>query len=158
MDLENALKVLMESSRFFKTFNDAETRELLRCCTSRAFKGGETIFKEDSGGTEMYIIVNGSVVVKKEGKTIDIIRSGECFGEMGALSGEKRSASAEASGDVILLAVSESKLGTLDPAIQAKLFKNILLILSERLRERIEENVRMGSQSQDEKPAHTPGS
>ncbi len=150
MDLEKALKVLMENSRFFKTFTEQEMGELLKCCTSRAFKAGETIFKEDSGGSEMYIIVSGSVVVKKEGKRIDVIRSGECFGEMGALSGEKRSAGTEASGDVVLLAVSDAKLETLDAGVRAKLFKNILLIISERLRERIEENVRMGVACREE--------
>ncbi len=41
------------------------------------------------------------------------LRSGECFGEMGALSGENRSATMEANGDVVLLAIDVKKIATL---------------------------------------------
>ena len=113
--------------------------DFLKRCTSRSHRDGEVVFREDSSGTELFIIVSGSVRVKKDGRIIDVVRSGECFGEMGALSGEKRSATMEANGDVVLLAIDEQKIATLSVEAQAKLFKNTLMVVSERLRKRLEE-------------------
>ncbi|RPI89452.1 MAG: cyclic nucleotide-binding domain-containing protein, partial [Spirochaetales bacterium] len=103
MEIEKIIKVLTANSRFFHAFSEEEMMDFLRRCTSRSHKDGEVIFREDSNGTELFIIVSGSVRVKKDGRIIDVVRSGECFGEMGALSGEKRSATMEANGDVVLL-------------------------------------------------------
>jgi eukaryotic-like serine/threonine-protein kinase len=142
METEKIIKTLAETSRILSKLDNDEILEVLRCCLSKTYKDKEIIFKEDTVGDELYIIVSGSVVVKKEGKTIDIIRSGECFGEMAALSDEKRSATTEADGDILLLVISSEKLDSLSPEIRVKLLKNLLLITSERLRERIEDIVR----------------
>jgi serine/threonine-protein kinase len=139
MEVEKALKTLVHISKFFSNLSEEEMLELLRCSTSRVFKDGEVIFREGTRGNELYIIISGSVKVKKGLKTIDVIRVGECFGEMGALSGEERSATMESVGDIVLLVVDEAKLTSLKPEIQAKLFRNILLVVSERLRARLGE-------------------
>ncbi len=139
MDVDKVISVLTHHSRFFNDFDKAEMMEFLKRCTSKNLKEGEVIFKERTRGTELYIIISGSVRVQKAGTVIDRIGSGECFGEMGALSGEERSATAEADGDVILLMTDEKKLGTLNPDTLMKLYKNVLLLVSERLRKRIEE-------------------
>lgn len=141
METEKIIKSLAQNSRILVKLNDNEILEVLRCCLSKKYNNKEIIFKEDSLGNELYIIVSGSVVVKKEGKTIDVIRAGECFGEMAALSNEKRSATMEADGEILLLAITSDKLDSLGPEIQIKLLKNMLLITSERLRERIEDIV-----------------
>ncbi len=145
MEIEKALKALTESSRLFFGFAEDEMLELLKFCASASFKKSQIIFRENSSGGDMYIIITGSVVIKKEGKTIDVIRVGECFGEMGALSGEKRSAAAEAAGDLVLLVINDAKLENLRAEIRSKLFRNILLIIAERLRRRIEDTVRGGN-------------
>ncbi|MCU0848552.1 MAG: cyclic nucleotide-binding domain-containing protein [Spirochaetes bacterium] len=142
MELDKIIKILANESRIFHSFSEEEVLRLLKCCTRKSFKGGDVIFQEDTKGAELYLIITGSVIVKKEGKTLDVIRVGECFGEMGALSGETRSATAEANGDLVLLATGEAMLGELDPGILVKLYKNIILIISERLRERVEEKIR----------------
>ena len=139
MEIEKIIRVLTANSRFFHAFGEEEMMDFLKRSTSRSHKDGEVIFREDSNGTELFIIVSGSVRVKKDGRIIDVVRSGEGFGEMGALSGEKRSATMEANGDVVLLAIDEKKIATLPVEAQAKLFKNTLMVVSERLRKRLEE-------------------
>jgi eukaryotic-like serine/threonine-protein kinase len=141
MEIDKLIKTLTQNSRILNHLDESEIMGVLRCCASKSFKDKDQIFKEDSKGAELYILISGSVVVKKGGKTLDVIRSGECFGEMGALSNEKRSASTEADGDVVLLVVDVDKVETLKPEIQVKILKNIVMIISERLRERIEEIV-----------------
>jgi len=139
MEVEKALKALLHISKFFNNLKEEELLELLRCSTSRVFKDGDIIFREKTRGNELYIIINGSVKVKKGLKTIDVIRAGECFGEMGALTDEERSATMESASDVVVLAMDESKIASLKPEIQVKLYKNILLVVSERLRARLED-------------------
>ncbi len=138
MEVEKALKTLTHISKFFANLTEEEMVELLRCSTSRVFKDGETIFREGTRGNELFIIITGSIKVKKGQKTIDVIHAGECFGEMGALSGEERSATMESVGEIVLLSMEEGKIASLKPEIQAKLFRNILLVVSERLRARLE--------------------
>jgi CRP-like cAMP-binding protein len=139
MEIEKIIRTLTTNSRFFHAFSEEEMMDFLKRCSSKSHRDGEVIFREDSSGTELFIIVSGSVRVKKDGRIIDVVRSGECFGEMGALSGENRSATMEANGDVVLLAIDEKKIATLPVEAQAKLFKNTLMVVSERLRKRLEE-------------------
>ncbi len=142
MEIDKLIKALTTNSRIFHLFNEEEMLAVLRCCVRKSYKGGEIVFKEGTKGNELYIIVTGSVIVKKESKTIDVIRSGECFGEMGALSDEERSATVEADGDILLLVIDLEKFDSLKCEIQIKFLKNVILVISERLRERIEDMVR----------------
>ncbi|MFQ5963032.1 MAG: Crp/Fnr family transcriptional regulator [Candidatus Scalinduaceae bacterium] len=75
------------------------------------FRKGEVIFKEhDEGGKEMYFIDSGRVrILKKVGDaetTLAILNSGDFFGEMGLITGNKRIASA--------MAFTDCKLCTMD--------------------------------------------
>lgn len=139
MEFEKIIKTLQQNSRFFNTFSDAEMMQILKHCTSKSYKEGQVVFQERSLGEQMYIVLTGAVRIKKQGKIIDLVRKGECFGEMGAVSGDERSATAEASSDVLLLEINEKKVESLPDELQVKLYKNIMLILSDRLRKRIEE-------------------
>jgi len=139
MEKEKIIKILSQNSRILNHLTDDNITEVLKCCKSQVLKDKEIVFREESSGTDMFIIVSGSIMIKKGSKTIDLIRMGECFGEMGAISGEKRSATAEASGDILLLVLSLDKINEIDPYIQIKMMKNIVSIISERLRKRTEE-------------------
>lgn len=141
MELQRIINVLMQNSRIFKDFAEEEMFDILQFCKSKSFKDGETILKENTKGSDFFIIVTGSAIIKKEGKVIDVLRSGECFGEMGALSDIKRSASIESKGDTVLLDIDIERLEVLKMEIQLKLYKNIALVLAERLRKRIEDIV-----------------
>ncbi len=142
MDIKKIVTILMQDSRIFKTFTEEEVFDLLRICKSRSFKRGEIILKEGTKGSDFFILVTGSVIIRKEGKTIDVLRAGECFGEMGALSDINRSATIESDADTVLLDIDVERADDLKIEIQAKLYKNIALVLADRLRKRIEDMVR----------------
>ena len=139
MEADKIIKILSRNSRVLNNLDEHEILDVLKLCVTRACRDKEIVFAEDSPGNEMYIIVSGSVVVKKAGKVIDVIRPGECFGEMAAWTDEPRSATTEADGDLLLLEVSSDKFDSLQPGIQVKLLKNILIVISARLAERIED-------------------
>jgi len=142
MEADKAFKILMENTRFFQSFPECERLEILKCCTSLSVNDGKLIFQEGTNGDDFFILINGSVRIIKSGKTVDVLRAGECFGEMGALSGQVRSATAEASGDLVLLVINQTKVEELNPETRATLYKNILMIISDRLRERLEKAAR----------------
>lgn len=48
------------------------------------FKAGDTIFSEGDAGSVMYGIIEGTVAMQVDGKTVETINSGDVFGE-GAL-------------------------------------------------------------------------
>ncbi len=138
MDIHRLIQLLMESNDFFDKFERSEMQELLKCCASKSFIDGEFVFREDTKGTEFYIIISGSVIVTKNDKKVDIVREGECIGEMGAISGQPRSATAEAIGKVSTLQIDYMNMNALPYQIQTKLFKNISLLVSNRLRKRLD--------------------
>lgn len=139
MEADKIIKLLSRNSRILNNLDEHEMLEILKFCVTKTCKDQDVIFKEGSGGKELYIIVSGSVIVKKKGKVIDIVRSGECFGEMAAWGDELRSATTVSEGDVLLLEMSSFKLDSLSCDLQIKLLKNILTVISSRLTKRIEE-------------------
>ncbi|RZM82489.1 Crp/Fnr family transcriptional regulator [Leptolyngbya iicbica] len=50
----------------------------------KSFQAGEIIFSEGDSGTEMYGIIEGTVAMQVNGKTVETINAGDVFGE-GAL-------------------------------------------------------------------------
>ena len=142
MDAHKIIKILLQNSKIFKEFSEEEMVEILKLCKSRSYRPGEIIIIEDSLGSDFFVIVTGSIIIKKKGKIIDILRTGECFGEMGAIWDAKRSATTESEGDAVLLDIDVDKISQLDFEIQAKLYKNIALVLADRLRKRIDDIVK----------------
>lgn len=71
----------------------------------RSVAAGATLFAENSAGNVMYFLAGGEVALTRGGKPLDVIKTGEVFGEMSVLTGEPRSATATArtAGEVIEL-------------------------------------------------------
>lgn len=57
---------------------------------------GEVFFKEDQNSDRMYLLEEGEVALTRGGKAIDVVKAGEIFGEMAAISQLPRSATATA--------------------------------------------------------------
>lgn len=98
---------------------------------------GEVVFAEGDVGDSLYLIVNGSVGVKKADggatKLVATLGEGECVGEMAILSDEPRSASVETLEETGLLIIDKKSFKTLirkNPEIAFHIFE----ILVKRLR------------------------
>lgn len=70
----------------------------------QSFKAGELIFNQDADADEMFFIIGGQVrIIRSENgasKQLAVLDHGETFGEMGIISGQPRTATAEAVSDV----------------------------------------------------------
>lgn len=101
----------------------------------RTFKEDETIFYEGECGSEMYMVLRGQVgifVNSFDGNPINltVLNSGDFFGEMSVLDGQKRSASAISMCDSILLGLNKDNFEAFisaQPSVALKIMKGLCL-------------------------------
>lgn len=138
-ELQRIIFKLINSVEVFAGFSQAELFELLSNAEKRTFQESATILSEGSSGNFMYILVEGEVVIVKKldnGGTTRVLAKlagGDCFGEMALVDSSVRSASVAAIGPCVLIRLNEGGFGH-NPAVSAKLYRNIARQLSGRLR------------------------
>lgn len=133
---------------------DPALRTIAEVGTEKSFGAGEVLFYEEDIGTEMYLIIDGEVEVRRLGRTpaspgaasrpratagdalgelLVTLGRGQCVGEMSVLDDQPRSASLVAVGPVNVLGVQKEDLRdaiALCPDLAFGLFR----VLSSRLR------------------------
>jgi CRP/FNR family transcriptional regulator, cyclic AMP receptor protein len=101
------------------------------------YREGEFLMREDDESFYMFVILSGQVDIikraKGQQKTLVTLGPGKCLGEMSLIERCGRSASAVATTPCKLLRLNRDALNPM-PEIAAKIYRNIALILSRRLR------------------------
>jgi serine/threonine protein kinase len=120
---------------FFREFRDAELWEVLRGSVWESHSRDENLLLEGEIGQAFFIIVAGQVKVVKESKLLNVLKEGDCFGEMAYLSGDRarRSASIISVSEVQLLKIAASQLESLSEGCQLRFNREFLRTLIERL-------------------------
>ena len=72
----------MRSLAFFKHFSDVELWEVLRISEWRDVKKDELVFNDGEEGHTLFVIAQGTVKVFKQGRLLNLLHQGDCFGEM----------------------------------------------------------------------------
>ena len=70
---------------------------------------GGTFFTENQASDKMYLLVEGEVSLIRGKKTLDVVKAGEIFGEMAAISGQPRSATGAAKTPCRALSIGSSQ-------------------------------------------------
>ncbi len=104
----------------------------------RFFETGDLIFREEEAGSEMFVIIQGAVEIRKatgpsSTKTLITLQKGDLFGEMAIIEKKPRSASAVALEPTKLLVLNEKLYDTMvgsNPDFARKMNR----LLSERIR------------------------
>jgi eukaryotic-like serine/threonine-protein kinase len=76
----------LRSMAFFEQFDDVELWEVSRMSQWEAVAPNQTLMKEGEEGDCFGLVTHGQLKVLRRGKLLNILDSGECFGEMGYLS------------------------------------------------------------------------
>lgn len=138
------IKSLREQYPFFSDFSHNEMVEIITLSTLSTFLKSKVIFRENTIGDRMFIVIEGEVAISKifdgNDKTIAVLKAGECFGEMAIIDHSLRSATATAQTNCTLLDINEVVLRKTDEKLCLKLYRNLSAVLAERLRE---ENTRL---------------
>ncbi len=94
----------------FAPLSDEETRKLASGSLVRVFAPDEAVVRQGQQGKSMFVIHRGTVKVqiREEGaaKTLQTLREGDFFGEMGLLTGEPRTATVIAEEETEVLEIN----------------------------------------------------
>ena len=134
---------LLGKAALFSPLRKAELSLIARYSDYCSFAAGDEIFAAGSRVEELYLIEEGSVLIRKgdDGRQQDIARfiQGEVFGELDLLDTAPRSASAIAEGPATLLVFPSRGLAFRDiieehPDAFARIFQKLLGVISGRMR------------------------
>lgn len=104
---------------------------------SQHFDKGEVVFSEGQKGNTLYIIKSGRVEISLEQSgrkmVLGTLGAGSCFGEMAALTGERRAATATAIASTLAVEINADYI-TGWGEVQDPLLRTVLESLSDRVR------------------------
>lgn len=127
----------MRSLPLFQHLSYKEQVAILSVAQNRIAEPGAVIVQQGDPGQEMFIIVDGEVVVERDGIAIAELGAGGHFGEMSIVDDAPRSASVRARTRTDLLVIGQAEMGglmRLDPVLAVKILWTLVQALSGRLR------------------------
>ena len=136
----NPVILSLKTIPIFEDLTSNEFEEISRLVHKRNYKKGEIIFKKNSPGEGMYIIISGSVnIIDPDSETVFAsLSNNNFFGEMALLDEEPRSAQAIAVTPSDLIGFFRTDMKSLIsrfPDMGNKILLNLSQVLAERLRE-----------------------
>ncbi len=120
---------------FFRTFSDVDLWQVLRISNWARYSPNSSVIKEGDVGTAFYVIAAGEVKITKQGKLLNILRTGECFGEMAYLGKRlfQRTASVTSVNDITIIEVGADSLSQATESCKHAFNAAFLELLVERL-------------------------
>ena len=146
---QNSLLVIKNRLSFFDDFTNDEVLKITKDIEFKKYKKGEIIFEQAEMSTDIHYIMNGSVnvllgSVKQGGWTVSyenhvslaILPKRAIFGEMSAITGEKRSARIIANEDrtSLLKFKIDNEIRDDNKVIIALLYQQFIEVLSDKLK------------------------
>lgn len=111
---------LLEATALFGSFDAPSLATLARSAQIVALPAGRMLFRAGDPGDELYVIARGAAYVLAPGEDqgdddgddhiIDELASGDLFGEIAMLSGDRRSASVRTASATLLIQISRAAL------------------------------------------------
>lgn len=134
MDFEKVDKLIEKVELFHGLTREELVKIFSKGMTMRAAKG-ETIFHKGTVGSQMYVVLGGTVGVFDGDKLLARLHTGDMFGEMALVNKEPRSASVIAIEEAKLFVLSEATFrDLLSKRVSIQILLNIIRSLSNRLK------------------------
>ncbi len=126
---------ILRKLAFFSQFSDVELWEVMRITRWRKHPPGFTLIKEGGIGKSFFILASGEVNVSKEGKLLNVLQAGDCFGEMAYLGKTQftRSASITSVSDMTAIEITSESLAQASESCRHQFNRAFLEILVDRL-------------------------
>lgn len=131
---QDAKLALLKGVPMFSGLSKKELIAVSRATEQLEYGAGEVLARQDSVGNEAYVVVDGSITVRRNGRRVATLGPGDVAGEMALLDDEPRSADLVAAEDSVILYISRREFGGLLEA-NTKLMGKVLRTLAQRLRE-----------------------
>ena len=126
---------ILRRLEFFMTFQDVELWQVLRISNWVRYSAGKAVITEGEVGTAFCVLAAGEVKITKQGKLLNILRTGECFGEMAYLGKRafQRTASVTAVNDITVIEISTEALAQATEGCKHAFSAAFLQLLTGRL-------------------------
>ncbi|MFQ6609411.1 MAG: cyclic nucleotide-binding domain-containing protein [Fidelibacterota bacterium] len=139
---DSHIRLTIKQVPIFETLSKRELASVENILHTRKYLKGETIFKENTPGLGMYIILNGEISINGQdtgGSKMEFahLSNGDFFGEISLIDDSNRSATAMAFTDCELAAFFRDDLMdiiTKTPKTGNKILLNLANVISRRLK------------------------
>ena len=120
---------------FFELFTDVELWEAVRFSHWESVPPGHSIMSDGEPGDFFCFLADGELKVSKNGKTLNILNQGECFGEMAVISQHTptRGADVTAFSHAKIITISGEALKRASPTCRMRFYEAFLQVLATRL-------------------------
>jgi serine/threonine protein kinase len=142
-DLQNIAEVVPETEKFntlralsfFRDFGDVDLWQVVRISTWSRHPAGTPVIREGEDGKSFFILASGEVEVTKSERLLNVLKAGECFGEMSYLGTKDfhRSATVTAQNDITLIEVADEALAQSTESCRNRFNAAFLQLLVDRL-------------------------
>lgn len=125
----------LEGVEMLKRLTDSALWELVKAGEWKRVPASTAIIREDDPGQNFFFLARGEVKVVRQGRLLNVLSAGECFGEMGYIRGGDlpRQASVEAMTDVVLAEFEREALETMSVNCQLHFTRALVCDLVDRL-------------------------
>jgi eukaryotic-like serine/threonine-protein kinase len=127
--------VSLKSVPMLATLADSELWELSRAGKWSRVPKNRTIVQENARGNTFFFLAKGEAKVTKQGRLLNMVGSGECFGEMAWITGgeQPRHATVESATELLLAEFEPAALDRMSLGAQLQLTRALVRNVSERL-------------------------
>ena len=140
MPSESANKLLVQIVRKIPIFQDlssGQLKQVLGACVYKPCRVGERVCESNTPSDEMYILLSGELAVAtQEGVRITTLLPVTMVGEMGVFTGQKRTATVEATKPSNLFTIKKVQLDQMmrdDLDMRVKIYRHIVDTLASKL-------------------------
>ncbi len=125
----------LRSFAFFADFSDVEIWEVVRFSQWSRASPGTAIIRDGDVGDFFCFLAEGELKVLKHGLILEMLSTGECFGEMAVIgkASSRRGADIIAVTEAKLVRISANALHSSSESCRANFYQSFLAVLSERL-------------------------
>ncbi|MAV64315.1 MAG: hypothetical protein CBD97_01095 [Pelagibacteraceae bacterium TMED237] len=135
---ESQTEITIKKIPIFENLNRRELREISKIVHKRDFLEDEYVFRNNTPGLGMYIILKGKIKIEgQDGTEFAVLENGDFFGETALINEDKRSANAKALEDTQIVAFFRSDLLEIirrNPVFGTKILFNLCKTITVRLK------------------------
>jgi eukaryotic-like serine/threonine-protein kinase len=116
-------------------FSDVELWELAKAGEWRRLQARSVLVAEGEPGSTVFLLAEGDAKVTIQGRLLNVLKQGDCFGEMAYVRGGSapRQVTVEAASDVLVVEFDAAAIEQVSSACQLRFAQVLLHALSERL-------------------------
>ena len=126
---DNTVIEMLQKTPLWSGLGKQELKSIVNNSKERKFESGDIIASKGEGGVGFYLILDGAVEIRSDGKTLSKLGSGQFFGEMSVIDNQPRSADVvalEPSRVLILTAWKFKALITDNPKMAIRMLQELV--------------------------------